>query len=224
MSLQGLTVRFKYTIFATFTWGTVNPYAMQIIPVLTGGGIAPGFLSSLIASNTAYSLYSNLYDLVQLKWVNLKSILVSFPAGNTSIRCHVLADRRYTASTTDVPPDVAAVPNNPGTLSMMLNASQYNRVGYFVSSQLPEERISWFDATMVAGPSPNGLSIGPNQPGFIPCYFVVLELPGIPTAATSLGVSLVFEIKLRFRMPKINTLATTSSASVSNSNNVNVSN
>lgn len=210
LALSGVTVRMRDQVVRTTssfsaytpTVGSGTHYLTNIItlPIVTGnaGALAAG--TPLIA-NSAFYPYANIYDQFQLKWVNLKSVLISatfFP-----LRMHVSSDRLFN-NPDDVPP-VGSHPDRPASMSMQLNPNQYNRVNYFLSSTLMSEKIVWYDVTVAGAATSTGGPTAFGIGGFRPAYFIQFESTG--ALSEGITVSLQFEWKIRFRNPRLSGLA-----------------
>lgn len=200
LSLQGVSVRIKYTTNVSFAFGVNTNASVAYIGVLSNT-VSPATNPPLIGRNSVFNTYASIYDLVQLKWVSLKSILANFPANSPSMRIHCLLDRKFNTADANIVPSGTSILNNPGTVSRQLNSSQYDYIGMFTRSVLSEERTCWFDTTSsISGIQELTTS---TVRGFVPAYLFVLQLPNNVEAATTLSLSMTFEAKFRFRNPKI---------------------
>lgn len=198
LTMQSVSVRAKYSFNSSFSFPIDSSRSLVRIPVFRGGGAAP----SLIGRNDVFRLYSVLYDSVRLQWIRFKNVMTVFPAQAQAMRIHVLMDRFCSPEDLDAAGAqfINSVPNNPGTVTKLLNNNQNTYINIFSRALLTDEKISWYDSSMASAII--GLSSAPTS-GYNPIFYIVLELPYNPVAAVDVNLGVMFEAKYRFRVPKI---------------------
>lgn len=208
LSLQGTTVRMRnqrggvISISANATQQNQYLSGVFAIPIVSRVSDEAIAAQVPLIVTAAWDAYRSIYDQFQLKWVNLKSVLISnLPA---SMRLHVSSDRMFNVG--DPLPVPAEHPDKPNTLSMMLNPAQYNRVNYFLSATLMDEKITWMDTDMPGSTTTIGIPVDSGDlTGFRPAYFVQLE--STVAGPTTVMLNLQFEYKIKFRSPRISSAA-----------------